>query len=714
LSTLDAQLSTDPTLHSWASYSATEKAQIERAIAWEQWLAKTYSGESATTFTASLDGTVTKAGSDFETAVSADELAIDTGAGALVDTGASVAAIGGEVADAGIAAGSLAAPAALVPILGITAYEDITTGTNHIYSQLYSTPPDHEATVGVAAESLSWIQFSHMNHDCSISFALCMRSYEAEHSSCSGSELPQSIWTVENTLIVSNCSPTEATNRFGEPASTPRQTVPFGSSEPMGGLEIALHSLYFLDEKVEGIWYLGSSSHRIEGPPEVEGKLTESKLGWTDAESACFAAFGSPDFIGATGTTEVLGYPPTIGTFLIVKDAESPSRCFYSKGESPRDDYEGETIVVRDGNTFHRGLPKHMTKAEIEAAEAGGHTFTHGKGDATLGPVGVTAPLKKAEEEGKHVPLHKALKHWYEAGPEGKEPSEEPLPGVGTIPDCTGRTGEECVLLVEAAGFPDVELEPLTWETAVVTIEPEHVVETSPAGGSKVETSTKVNVIENPSEEDMPVFLPLHLPGGHETGEDYKKRIEEEGWTDNELKTLPESREDPSVGPNGMSYTDPGHGTREDPSKKSSTKVTIEQNPETAPAPEGHVPIGGPTLPGIKFPNFGVLCKGFPFGVPCWLAKTIEGWSATGKAPEWKLELNIKGKEINFTFDLAKLEPIMSKVRIALVILSTIGLVLLFYNFAKGGSPPSGSGTGDDNPMGYGEPGGPGAEQEFS
>ena len=107
--------------------------------------------------------------------------------------------------------------------------------------------------------------------------------------------------------------------------------------------------------------------------------------------------------------------------------------------------------------------------------------------------------------------------------------------------------------------------------------------------------------------------------------------------------------------------------------------------------------IGAPTLPGFKIPSFGALCEGFPFGVPCWLFSTIESWSGAGSAPEWGIEgFSVLGHEVHGTkFKLSHLEPIMEKARIAMLLFCTIGLVLLFYNFAKGGSPPSGGGIGD-------------------
>ena len=187
------------------------------------------------------------------------------------------------------------------------------------------------------------------------------------------------------------------------------------------------------------------------------------------------------------------------------------------------------------------------------------------------------------------------------------------------------------------------------------------------------------------------------VPTPSKSGElfpEYAEKVEQAGFTvAPESYILPESAIDTSVGPNDVSDTriSPAPGTSADPT----TKIRVGVNPADAPVPsEGHVPISGPTLPGINFPNFGVLCKGFPFGVPCWLAETIEGWSTASKPPEWGISsFSIEGHSIpGAKFNLAKLEPIMEVVRPAMIVFATIGLVLLFYTFAKGGGPPSGSG----------------------
>lgn len=196
------------------------------------------------------------------------------------------------------------------------------------------------------------------------------------------------------------------------------------------------------------------------------------------------------------------------------------------------------------------------------------------------------------------------------------------------------------------------------------------------------------------AEEEEELEVPFYYP--NELGTEYKTELESIGFTNVELRTLPEVDINPSVGPNEVASVTPSEGSR----VKSTTKINVEQNPEDAPVPgePPHEGIGGPTLPGIKLPSFPVLCKGFPFGVPCWLIQTIEGWSATGTAPELGIE-NFEVEKhtvVGAKFRLSHLEPIMEKVRPAMLIFATIGLVLLFYRFAKGGGPPSG-GIGDSS-----------------
>lgn len=196
------------------------------------------------------------------------------------------------------------------------------------------------------------------------------------------------------------------------------------------------------------------------------------------------------------------------------------------------------------------------------------------------------------------------------------------------------------------------------------------------------------------AEEEAEKELLLPPAQANETATEYNSRIRSLGFTDTEVTTRTEAELNPEVGPDGVAAVEPAPGNEYAPK----TEVKIEANPDTAPPPESHSGIGPPTEPGFKLPSFTVLCKGFPFGVPCWIAETIEGWSVSGSAPNWGVEeIEVEHTKIPpIKFDLAKLEPIMEYVRPAILIFATIGLVLLFFRFAKGGGPPSGGATEGD------------------
>jgi hypothetical protein len=203
--------------------------------------------------------------------------------------------------------------------------------------------------------------------------------------------------------------------------------------------------------------------------------------------------------------------------------------------------------------------------------------------------------------------------------------------------------------------------------------------------------STDLKPVEGPAPENP--TLPEILPVEHdELYTHYRERLESEGLTNIQEHVLPEISINPDVGPNEVSSVSPATGTKVSPD----TEVNIDVNPDNAPVPEESTShVGPPSEPGFNLPRFGVVCKGFPFGVPCWLAKVVESWSQTSEPPEWGINgFNVRGKKIEGAkFKLAVLEPVMEVLRPTMVAFATIGLVLLFYKFAKGGGPPSGGGS---------------------
>jgi hypothetical protein len=208
--------------------------------------------------------------------------------------------------------------------------------------------------------------------------------------------------------------------------------------------------------------------------------------------------------------------------------------------------------------------------------------------------------------------------------------------------------------------------------------------------------------IENPSGEPVPKpdWPELPAPEKSEVGTDYKSRLESDGFTDVEIHVVPETSADPTVGPNEVIRVRPDPGSHYDPS----TKVDVYVNPGDVPVPEPapkipSITIGGITEPELNPPHLNLLCENFPFGVPCWLVEELNSWSAVGEAPTLGISsFTIKGHKIDAgSINLSHLEPVMEKVRPFMIVFGTVGLVLLFYGFATGGNPGSGSGGGASN-----------------
>lgn len=182
-------------------------------------------------------------------------------------------------------------------------------------------------------------------------------------------------------------------------------------------------------------------------------------------------------------------------------------------------------------------------------------------------------------------------------------------------------------------------------------------------------------------------FVPKPNPG--ESGTKYKERLEREGWTKVSVNTLTEAQANtyPSAGPEGVVYTSPSEGTY----TELATPISVEQDPGTQSATTEAPALFYAPHAELKIPTFGVLCKNFPFGVPCWIVNLIENWSAVGKAPT--LEVPIMGRKMSI--NLAVIEPAMEVIRPVFAISGIVGLVVTFFSFAIGGAGGVASG-GDD------------------
>jgi hypothetical protein len=178
--------------------------------------------------------------------------------------------------------------------------------------------------------------------------------------------------------------------------------------------------------------------------------------------------------------------------------------------------------------------------------------------------------------------------------------------------------------------------------------------------------------------------IPLIEPG--ETGERYKASAEGEGFTDVHVNVLPESAIDTSKGPNAASKVSPAPGTLSKPG----SLVQVDTNPADAPAPGGEAGHGGggPTIPSLKLPKIATPCTVFPFGVPCWLLTQVSALALATEAPKFTVVTPFAGK---LSIDLSVGEPVMTTLRPIIAFVAFIGIVMMLYNFSRGGGFTSGS-----------------------
>lgn len=487
---LSEKLSGDSTLSGFGSFSATEKAEIERAIAFEKWEADSITGTSSA-LESNLNATLFKSGSAADAAIGADESAISSGASALPDTGSSVEAIGGEALDVAADGLSLTTPLTLVPLALTLGYQDITTGTNSVYVALFGASEDKErieseesgAEIDVAAENLAWVYFPKMPNCIGGTAKGCTEIYEYIHTKCPGGGPAYNINLATWTFISGNCEFFEHTNRFGENQETRTGQVYHGGVELPN--PFATRSIYVLEPEVGKKWYLGSVAGRLKEWEIPGGGITTELAHWTTDTLACLG--------GGSGVGSIAGYPSQAGPEILVSAVQE----HFCLGEGRGLYYA--TATVRSPSRFHDGLPRHLTKSEEEALEAGGHGITHLTGKELKGSelTAATKALLETLEEGGERRLEKAAKHWFE----GASP-ETPLPGTAEVASCGG-AGSACKTVMEEAGFKNVHLHTLEWKNANLAIAPGDVTTISPEPGTYAELSQEVVITQNPSAEQV-------------------------------------------------------------------------------------------------------------------------------------------------------------------------------------------------------------------
>lgn len=287
---------------------------------------------------------------------------------------------------------------------------------------------------------------------------------------------------------------------------------------------------------------------------------------------------------------------------------------------------------------------------------------------------------------GSHLPFKYGGEHgstvewWYDSAecnahiwtvetlyPECLVPDE--LPGAGQI-----TTPIEKVNTEHGLAKKPVEKSPVTRPKEVEPIEEEKdkkIIELEPVRKRIEETGPKEEGIEIPP------------PEKNELGTTYKTELETLGFEDVQERELPEAYINPEVGPEDVARVEPEPGHKEKPS----AEISVEVNPKDAPEPgEGSSKIGAPTLPGLKLPKLALLCTTVPFGIPCWIVKQVEAFSATSEAPVWSIgpfhtaAFTIPEAKIH----LSEIEPVMEKIRPWMKLFGVIGIVVFFFTVFTG------------------------------
>jgi hypothetical protein len=94
-----------------------------------------------------------------------------------------------------------------------------------------------------------------------------------------------------------------------------------------------------------------------------------------------------------------------------------------------------------------------------------------------------------------------------------------------------------------------------------------------------------------------------------------------------------------------------------------------------------------PGLPEVQFPESEANpCEYFPFGLPCWLYEIYEKTETESEAPHFSYTVDGVSGEVN----LEKLTPVMEYIRVALILLATIGFMMFLYRVSQSGDTDDG------------------------
>jgi hypothetical protein len=180
------------------------------------------------------------------------------------------------------------------------------------------------------------------------------------------------------------------------------------------------------------------------------------------------------------------------------------------------------------------------------------------------------------------------------------------------------------------------------------------------------------------TEDYYPEIKEIPAPLAGESAVGYVHRLEEIGFHEVSEEVLPEPVS--GVGPGEVAKVDPAPGTQAYPENP----IKVEGQPGTKEEPKGGGETGGyvgPKPPGIDTPDFAVLCTRFPFGIPCWIVKTVEKWSAAAVVPSFDVPI-YRGKMLHI--DLAEWEGAMEIIRPVFYGSVVLSIIFMFVNWAWG------------------------------
>jgi hypothetical protein len=366
---------------------------------------------------------------------------------------------------------------ALVAGLGTLTYLDITTGSNPISEWIDGdeapSGSEPDASYTKPAENSRYIALPAHAEGCSDGMYLseCLFSYELAnwHRETGLGYFPEG-----SEMAV--CSE-DGAHAVGWVCRSACNEADFGSWQPA-------HSYFFLQEEVEGEWWTG------------DFQAATSAQASADSQDVA-AAEGCKWTTGNAWEPSIAGYPP-LG--LVIHDraellegawGEFDEECVAGESLVRVKSYDSPVVLVRRPSQMHLSFPK------AGLHESG--TYVNVGGDLITGAEGVTKAITGTAEALKDDPNEDGI-GLIDGGEHAKIGSKlAVIPGTAEVPSCFGATATECKTKLAVAGFTATpEVEELTWKTADLDVEPEHVVNTTPGEGDYAEESQTIKITINP------------------------------------------------------------------------------------------------------------------------------------------------------------------------------------------------------------------------